>query len=35
MAEHIEHFQILNIKVNGIPEEHRVDVFIGTLNDNI
>ena len=35
MAEHIEHFQILNIKVNGIPEEHMIDVFIGNLKNNI
>ena len=35
MAEHIEDFQKLNIMVNDIPEEHRIDVFIGTLKDNI
>ena len=33
--EHIEEFQKLNIRVKNIPEEHRVDVFIGTLKDNI
>ena len=33
--EHIEHFQKLNIRVKYIPEEHRIDVFIGTLKDNI
>jgi len=25
----------LNIRVKYIPEEHRIDVFIGTLKDNI
>jgi len=35
MMEHIEDFQKLNIRVKDIPEEHRIDVFIGTLNDNI
>ena len=33
--EHIEDFQKLNIRVKGIPEEHRIDMFIGTLKDNI
>jgi len=33
--EHIEEFQKLNIRVKNIPEEHRIDVFIGSLNDNI
>ena len=33
--EHIEEFQKLNIRVKNIPEEHRIDVFIGTLKDNI
>eukprot|EP00253_Pinus_taeda_P036470 PITA_36470 len=33
--EHIEEFQKLNIRVKDIPEEHRIDVFIGTLKDNI
>ena len=33
--EHIEDFQKLNIRVSDILEEHRIDVFIGTLNDNI
>ena len=33
--EHIEEFQKLNVRVNNIPEEHRIDVFIGTLKDNI
>ena len=35
VVEHIEDFQKLNIRVNDFPEEHRVDVFIGTLKDNI
>jgi len=35
MAEHIEDFKKLNIRVTDIPEEHRIDVFIGTLKDNI
>ena len=34
-TEHIEGFQNLNIKVNDIPREHRIDVFIGTLKDKI
>ena len=25
----------MNIRVNDIPEDHRIDVFIGTLKDNI
>ena len=33
--EHIEEFQKLNIRVTNIPEEHKIDVFIGTLKDNI
>jgi len=33
--EHIEEFQKLNIRVKKIPEEHRIDVFLGTLKDNI
>jgi hypothetical protein len=35
IAEHIENFQILNIKVTDIPYEYLIDVFIGTLKDNI
>ena len=35
MAEHIEDFQKLNIRVTDILEEHRIDVFIGTLKNNI
>ena len=33
--EHIEDFQKLNIRVTDIPEEHRIDVFIWNLKDNI
>eukprot|EP00253_Pinus_taeda_P002615 PITA_02615 len=33
--EHIEEFQKLHIRVKDIPEEHRIDVFIGYLKDNI
>ena len=32
--DHIEDFQKLNIRVIDIAEEHRIDVFIGTLKDN-
>jgi hypothetical protein len=35
VMEHIENFQILNIKVTNIPDDHLIDVFIGTLRDNI
>jgi hypothetical protein len=35
VIEHIENFQILNIKVTYIPYEHLIYVFIGTLRDNI
>jgi len=35
MIEHIEDFQKRNIRVKYIPKEHRVDMFIGTLKDNI
>ena len=35
VVEHIEDFQKLNIRVNDIPEEHKIDFFIGTLKDNI
>ena len=35
MLEYIEDFQKLNIRVKDIPGEHRIDVFIGTLKDNI
>jgi hypothetical protein len=32
---HIENFQRLNIKLTDILDEHLIDVFIGTLKDNI
>lgn len=35
MAEDIQDFQKMNIMVTDIPEEHQIDVFIGTLKDNI
>jgi hypothetical protein len=35
VVEHIDNFQRLNIKVMDIPNEHLIDVFIETLNDNI
>ena len=35
VGEHIEDFQKLNIRVADIAEEHRIDLFIGTLKDNI
>ena len=35
VGEHIEDFQKLNIRVTDIPEENRIDLFIGTLKDNI
>jgi hypothetical protein len=35
ITEHIENFQRLNIKVTDIPDDHFIDVFIGTLKDNI
>eukprot|EP00253_Pinus_taeda_P034749 PITA_34749 len=35
IMEHIEEIKNLNIRVKNIPEEHRIDVFIGTLEDNI
>ena len=35
VVEHIEDFEKINIWVTDIPEEHRIDVFIGTLKDNI
>ena len=30
IVEHIENFQKLNIRVIDIPEEHGIDLFIGT-----
>eukprot|EP00253_Pinus_taeda_P032580 PITA_32580 len=35
IMEHIEEFQKLNIRVKDIIEERRIDVFIGSLKDNI
>jgi hypothetical protein len=35
VTKQIENFQRLNIKVTNIPDEHLIDVFIGTLKDNI
>ena len=35
VVEHIEEFQKLNIRVADTPEEHMIDVFVGTLKDNI
>jgi hypothetical protein len=35
VIEHIENFQRVNIKVTNIPDELLIDVFIGTLKDNI
>jgi hypothetical protein len=35
VTEHIENFQRLNIKVTYILDEHLINVFIGTLKDNI
>jgi len=35
LMEHIEDFQKLKIRVKYIPKEHRIDVFIETLKDNI
>jgi hypothetical protein len=35
VTKHIEKFQRLNIKITNIQDEHLIDVFIGTLKDNI
>ena len=35
MVEHIENIQKLNTRATDIREEHKIDVFIGTLKDNI
>eukprot|EP00253_Pinus_taeda_P015452 PITA_15452 len=35
IVEHIEEFKKLNIRVKNILEEHKIDVFIGTLKDTI
>eukprot|EP00253_Pinus_taeda_P026304 PITA_26304 len=34
-TQKIEEFQKLNIRLKDIPEEHRIDVFIWSLKDNI
>ena len=35
VVEHIEDFQKFNIRATDILEEQKIDVFIGTLKDNI
>ena len=35
MEKPIKYFQKFNIRENDIPEKQRIDVFIGTLKDNI
>jgi len=35
MADHIEDFQILNIKEPDIRVDHMIEFFIGTSKDNI
>jgi hypothetical protein len=35
VIENIENFQRLNMKVTDITDEYLIDVFIGTLKDNI
>jgi hypothetical protein len=35
VIENIENFQRLNIKVTNIRDDHLIDVFIGTLRNNI
>jgi hypothetical protein len=35
VTEHIENFQRLSIKVTDIPNDHLIDLFIGTSRDNI
>jgi hypothetical protein len=35
VTERIENFQRSNTKVTNIPDEHLIDIFIGTLRDNI
>jgi hypothetical protein len=35
VAEHIENFKRLNIKVKDVPYDHLIDVFIGILKDII
>ena len=35
VQEHIQNFQRLILKVQNIPDDHMVDLFRGTLKDNI
>ena len=35
VGQHVEDFQKLNIRVTDLTEEHRIDLFLGTLKDNI
>ena len=35
VGQHIEDFQRLNIRVTDLTQEHRIDLFLGTLKDNI
>ena len=35
VMEHIQQFQKLSLRVNDIPEDRLLDLFIGTLKDNI
>ena len=35
IIKHIQQFQKLSLRVNGIPDDKLLDLFIGTLKDNI
>ena len=35
VIEHIQQFQKLSLRVDGIPDDKLLDLFIGTLKDNI
>jgi hypothetical protein len=35
ITEHIQQFQKLNLKVNKIPKDNLLDLFMGTLKENI
>ena len=35
VIKHIQQFQKLSLGVNGIPDDKLLDLFIGTLKDNI
>ena len=35
IMEHIQQFQKLSLRVNDIPEDRLLDLFVGTLKDNI